>query len=256
MNETEQQNAAQPATPATTLPLPHYRSHKLVQAALITGMLGPGPLQGGDGARLLLRLPSCDGHVTVEQAVSAEYMRKHDPREGGYFVRYADGYESFSPAEAFEQGYKPLQLLPTAEWRRAEQGRRITSHHVNDANKKLRIVALDGPGPGGASHLYDISGFSTASNPSDPFTERYGQPAEHSTVLFQNGPIKEAGVNGVTHEALLAILIDRLDAFQAGPFACDENAAAVADLRAAAAVLASRTRRRMTAGTEGTHQGE
>jgi len=37
--------------------------------------------------------------------VSAEYMAKHTPRAGGYWVRYEDGYESFSPATAFESGY-------------------------------------------------------------------------------------------------------------------------------------------------------
>jgi hypothetical protein len=37
--------------------------------------------------------------------VDAEYIRKHKPLVGGYFVLYADGYESFSPAAAFEEGY-------------------------------------------------------------------------------------------------------------------------------------------------------
>ncbi len=34
-----------------------------------------------------------------------DYMRKHQPKIGGYFVVYKDGYKSFSPAEAFEEGY-------------------------------------------------------------------------------------------------------------------------------------------------------
>jgi len=33
------------------------------------------------------------------------YFEKHDPKVGGYYVRYEDGYESWSPAEAFESGY-------------------------------------------------------------------------------------------------------------------------------------------------------
>lgn len=32
-------------------------------------------------------------------------MAKHKPVAGGYFVVYEDGYESFSPAKAFEEGY-------------------------------------------------------------------------------------------------------------------------------------------------------
>lgn len=37
--------------------------------------------------------------------VSTEYIIKHTPEAGGYYVRYVDGYESFSPAKAFEEGY-------------------------------------------------------------------------------------------------------------------------------------------------------
>lgn len=37
--------------------------------------------------------------------VDAEYVQKHKPESGGYYVVYEDGYKSFSPAKAFEDGY-------------------------------------------------------------------------------------------------------------------------------------------------------
>jgi len=37
--------------------------------------------------------------------VSGEYLKKHQPKVGGYYVVYPDGYKSWSPAEAFESGY-------------------------------------------------------------------------------------------------------------------------------------------------------
>jgi hypothetical protein len=41
--------------------------------------------------------------------LSAKYMQKHNPHVGGYYVAHEDGtggfYETFSPAEAFEDGY-------------------------------------------------------------------------------------------------------------------------------------------------------
>jgi hypothetical protein len=37
--------------------------------------------------------------------VKRTYIDKHNPQPGGYYVVYDDGYESFSPALAFEQGY-------------------------------------------------------------------------------------------------------------------------------------------------------
>ncbi len=40
--------------------------------------------------------------------VGEKYFRKHNPQVGGYFVVYADGYKSYSPAKAFEEGYTQL----------------------------------------------------------------------------------------------------------------------------------------------------
>ena len=41
--------------------------------------------------------------------VGKDYYKKHQPEAGGYYLLYADGYESFSPAGAFEAGYS---LIP------------------------------------------------------------------------------------------------------------------------------------------------
>lgn len=73
------------------------------------------------------------------------------------------------------------------------------------------------------------------------------------TILFQNGPIAENGVNGVTQEVLLAIIIDRLESFQKGPFACRDNAVALTHLETAKLWLFKRTLDRMQRGVEGTH---
>lgn len=124
--------------------------------------------------------------------------------------------------------------------------RELTSHRVNGCNEKLHVEALDGPGPGGASHLYGIGGF----------TRRNDAGTDDETYLklhFQNGPIKEVGTNGVTHEALLAILIDRLQGFQKGPYASRDNAVALTKLEEAQMWLHKRTLERLARGVEGTH---
>jgi hypothetical protein len=131
--------------------------------------------------------------------------------------------------------------------------RQLDEHKVNPANDTLAITVVDEPGSGGAHHHYRIEGFNTASNASDPFVERHGRPAEHATVLFQNGPIPEVGVNGVTHEALLAIVADRLRSFQKGPFSCKANACALTHIEEAQHWLQQRTIERMRRGVEGTH---
>ena len=124
--------------------------------------------------------------------------------------------------------------------------RKITDHIVNPVNDQISIQVVDEPGPGGANHCYMIGGFK--SRPTDP--------GEHNIayINFQNGPIAENGVNGLTHEALLAIVADRLRSFQAGPFSCRENALALTKIEEAQHWLASRTRARMQRGVEGTHK--
>lgn len=248
-----QENQAGPG-PAVTTPqawegLPRYRSHKVVEAALIVAVqLDVGPEAGNAD----LILDARDGRDQFVHKVDAAYVQKHKPAPGSYYVRYADGYESLSPAEAFESGYvpEPAVSVPPPNVRRV-----LTGHQVNGANEKLVVEVLDDKGSGGAHHLYRIRGFDSGSNPSCPFKALYGAPARHSTVLFQNGPIAESGVNGVTHEALLAILEDRLACFQDGPFACGENAMALEHIRQAQRFLQARTSRRVEAGTEGTHKG-
>ena len=73
-------------------------------------------------------------------------------------------------------------------------------------------------------------------------------------ISFQNGPIKEFGVNGITQEALIAVCIDRLRSFQNGDFRCRENAIALTYLEEVLLWLQKRTRDRLARGVEGTNQ--
>lgn len=114
--------------------------------------------------------------------------------------------------------------------------RQIETHKVNGCNDKLDIWVMDGPGPGGACHQYQV----TIPN----------QLA--SQINFQNGAIAEVGTNGLTHEALLAIVEDRLEAFQRGPYACDDNHKALTAVRDAIWYLKQRTIARVRRGVEGT----
>lgn len=74
------------------------------------------------------------------------------------------------------------------------------------------------------------------------------------TLNFQNGPIGEVGVNGLTNEALLAIVIDRLEYFQAGKYKCRENALAITKVEEALHWLHARTLERLQRGVEGTYE--
>lgn len=124
--------------------------------------------------------------------------------------------------------------------------RELTSHKVNGLNKSLQIVVCDEPGRGGANHEYQIIDVSAQNTSPD------GADNVLASIGFQNGPISEAGINGISQEALLAILIDRLEGFQRGPYACDMNAYALGHLKDAMDRLHDRTRERISRGVEGT----
>jgi hypothetical protein len=126
--------------------------------------------------------------------------------------------------------------------------RKLTEHVVNPANDRLKVLVLDQPGAGGAFHRYEISGYDDTTNLS-----RDADPCGRTEILFQNGAIPDVGVNGVTQEALLAVIADRLRSFQAGPFACRENALALTKIEEAMHWLHHRTLARMRRGVEGTH---
>jgi hypothetical protein len=117
--------------------------------------------------------------------------------------------------------------------------RTVEYHKINPANDRLDVVVADEPGHGGASHVYEIQHVDTANVP--PVL----------TINFQNGPIGEHGINGVTQEILLAIVIDRLRSFQAGPFSSRENALALTKCEEALHWLQQRTLDRMRRGVEG-----
>lgn len=130
--------------------------------------------------------------------------------------------------------------------------REITDHVVNPANDKLKIEVIDTEGAGGANHAYKVSGFDLSTNVS----AGNGVVQDASTcqiIYFQNGAIPENGVNGLTHEVLLAIVADRLKSFQAGKFACKANACALTHIEEAQHWLQQRTIERMRRGVEGTH---
>ncbi|CAB4200412.1 hypothetical protein UFOVP1339_43 [uncultured Caudovirales phage] len=130
----------------------------------------------------------------------------------------------------------------------SEPPRHLSDHIVPGLDHDpLQIEVIDQPGSGGANHLYRIGGYDNGTNPS---TSTW---INLTDILFQNGPIPEKGTNGLTHEALLTIVMDRLRSFQRGPFASRENALALTHIEMGLMWLQQRTLRRLARGVEGTH---
>jgi hypothetical protein len=73
-------------------------------------------------------------------------------------------------------------------------------------------------------------------------------------IQFQSGAILEHGVNGVMNEDLIAMVIHRLECFQASQFRCRENALAITKLEEGLMWLRTRTTSREMRGVEGMHK--
>ena len=131
--------------------------------------------------------------------------------------------------------------------------REIKDHIVEGdlSQNQLKVEVTDKPGAGGANHRYEITGFNTAQNQSSIDKDGYHAGFSRMLVLFQNGPIQEVGVNGITQEVLLAIVIDRLRSFQAGPYPSEANALALKHSEDALGYLQERTKERLARGVEG-----
>lgn len=84
--------------------LPEYECHKKVWAlkiAKIEPVRADDPNAENDGSAWIT--PVEEGYAPF--IVDYAYMSKHKPQVGGYYVVYADGYKSWSPAAAFEEEY-------------------------------------------------------------------------------------------------------------------------------------------------------
>ena len=93
--------------------LPLYQCHKQVRAAKILRVdlkpMGENCVPGDRTIVASLRLDGPKGFV-LEREIDHEFMERHRPKAGMYFVLYEDDYSSVSPAEAFEKGYT---LIPS-----------------------------------------------------------------------------------------------------------------------------------------------
>lgn len=118
--------------------------------------------------------------------------------------------------------------------------RELKSHGPSGPNVCLRIQVLDEPGLGNANHEYRIL-----------YSHRtpHGPCVSKIPIKFHNGPIavNQENINGISNEALLAIVEDRLLGLQSGEFSCRENAIALTKIQEALLWLHKRTRDRAEA---------
>lgn len=188
------------------------------------------------GTKSVLAVPMSRGEYNEYQGW--QIPENEDPSDPGYLIEYKDGgkanhpdhegYISWSPKDIFEYSYQPDSVQNVVfgnEIHKDNNG--VTASH-NETVKTPEGEQLLEPG-----HFYDV----LAGDQLIP-------------IQFQLGPVKEVGVNGVTSEALLAIVLHRLRVLNA-KFPCRENSLAITNLEQGLMWLEQRTRNRQMRGVEG-----
>lgn len=101
--------------------MPRYRCHKEVWALKILHVIGD--------------VLEFHGQGYAPMQMPMEWMHKHNPQPGGYYVVYADGYQSYSPAKAFEEGYSSASTIPPS----------MTAAKLSEINARYTKI-VDGDG--------------------------------------------------------------------------------------------------------------
>lgn len=83
--------------------MPQYECHKKVRALQIKTIV-PGRMD--DKGATLYFVKSRYAPISI----SDDWNHKFKPQPGGYYVVYEDGYVSYSPAKAFEEGYTRIPM--------------------------------------------------------------------------------------------------------------------------------------------------
>ncbi|MES2488553.1 MAG: hypothetical protein V4607_02090 [Pseudomonadota bacterium] len=126
VEEVTQEDETQPEPPVAVesapeaTPLPLYQSHKRVHAMKV------GRIEG------CTLFPHDESSGIAPITVSPEYITRNNLNQPGYYVLYEDGYESFSPAQAFEEGYRVVTGAEVEDYISCLAFSRETPQHIVD----------------------------------------------------------------------------------------------------------------------------
>ena len=127
--------------------LPKYKSHKDVWALQISHVHSEGLLHFSD-----------EDYAPLE--VGEDYIKRHNPHVGGYYVVYKDGYESFSPAEAFEEGNTLYSehMVDSASDERVVNNTMRHQYRVLELDEKANMAAVKTMGLDFHTFVDDLGG--------------------------------------------------------------------------------------------------
>lgn len=113
--------------------LPKYKSHKEVGALMIAGISLDGVLSFIEEGYAPIQMPK-------------EWLDKHNPEVGGYLVFYKDGYKSYSPRQAFDEGYTRITNDQKEKAKKIYQMNLHDKVVLKDTENNIDLVVFRVPG--------------------------------------------------------------------------------------------------------------
>jgi hypothetical protein len=139
--------------------------------------------------------------------------------------------------------------LPDPLEGQSHQNRPLYDHKNNRFNRLcVEAFTTDYSGTDGANHAYRIEVYNRYAP--EGSAQDLGMVAS-CDLQFQNGGLKEVGANGITDQALLAVVLDRMRGFNDGPYRCRENSIIITKLEEALMWMEKRANDRARRNVEG-----
>lgn len=130
-------------------------------------------------------------------------------------------------------------------------GRELFDHKNNKFNREcVEVKTVDLRASDNAHHKYIITVWKHP-EPGPNAGVESSTPVSTCEINFQNGGLREVGPNGITDQALLSIVLDRLRSFNEGPYRCRENSMQITKIEEALMWGRKRADDRAMRGVEG-----
>lgn len=183
------------------------------------------------GVETVQAKPMTRGDYNIHRGLTIP--QDENPLDDGYLVERESGHVNWIPKDIFKKTYHELVDVNNVEMVELKHDLLTTKYTSVYHERDFQF---------NAPHLFEVCSSTTEG------TNILG------SVHFQEGAIKDVGINGVCNEDLIAMVICRLEHFQKSEFSSRDNAMAITKLEEAMLWLRKRTIGRENRGVEGIYK--
>ena len=112
--------------------------------------------------------------------VDVNYVNRHQPRVGGYYVVYEDGYKSFSPGDVFDDGYTKVKGKADSKKADKDAEEDLGSPEIGPVDEKEDTRKSEAPKTGLLGKIKSVFSSSDGNASPEKASEKGGNGADES----------------------------------------------------------------------------